>query len=93
MDNGQLNVSATAQALGSGGISGGFRLVALAGNLFSVYIGTSGVTVGTGYELQAGQEFNFDGWGSPPSDLSQIFVICPALGLLTAPKIAWIKQA
>lgn len=94
MDSGQLSVAATSQALGSGGCSGGLRVQALVGNLFSIYIGaSSAVTTATGYELPAGQEMDFLEWASPPTDLSQIFVICPALGLLTAPKVCWIKQA
>ena len=94
MDHGQLAVAATAQALGSGSIQGGIRLVAQVSNLFSIYIGaTSGVTTSSGFELKAGDSMDFSGWMSPPSDLNQIFVICPPLGLLAAPRICWIKQS
>lgn len=94
MDSGQLSVAATAQALGSGGCQGGISLVAQVANVFSIYVGaSSSVTTATGYELAAGQHMDFIGWSSPPTDISQIFVICPALGILTAPKICWIKQA
>lgn len=94
MDTGQLAIAATSQALGSGGCTGGIRICAQASNLFSIYIGaTSGVTTANGYELPAGQEMDFLNWSSPPTDISQIFVICPALGLLAAPRVCWIKQA
>jgi hypothetical protein len=94
MDTGQYTVSATASAMGSGGCTGGLILVAQVSNLFSIYIGAnSSVTINNGFELKAGAAMDFLGWASPPNDLSQIFVICPALGLLTAPKLCWIKQS
>lgn len=93
MDTGQFTVAATASAIGSGGCQGGLLLVAQVSNVLSIYVGaSSSVTVLNGYELKAGQEMDFLGWASPPTDISQVFVICPTIGLLTAPKICWIKQ-
>lgn len=79
---GQLAVTATAQALGSAtAYKNGIAVTNLSSGAVSIFIGPTGVTTSTGFELQVGSSLVL-----PVQDLSKIFVIASTTGST----ISWI---
>lgn len=79
--NNQQTVTGSAVALPSGALTQGVILESLSTNTVSVFVGGTGVTTSTGYELQVGASV-----GIAVSDTSKIFVICAS----TSPVVTWI---
>lgn len=91
MDSGQYSVTTSADAIGSGGCSGGLILCAHSDNQVPVFIGASGVTTSDGFEMKPGQVIDFSTWMSMPYDISQIFAVVSSAA--SNPKVCWLKQA
>ena len=72
---GQTTSTGTAVAIGSGALTQGVIIQALATNAGNVYIGASGVTTSTGFQLQPGQATS-----TAVSNLSGVYVIAATSG-------------
>ncbi len=79
--SGQQTVTGSAAALTSGALSEGVVLEALSSNTVSIFVGKSGVTTSTGYELQPGASI-----GIAVSNMDKIFVVCGS----TSPVVTWV---
>ena len=79
--NGQQTVTTSAVALPSGALTQGVVLEALSTNTVSIFVGATGVTTSTGYELQPGASI-----GIAVDNTNRIFVRCTS----TSPVVSWI---
>lgn len=79
--NGQQTVTTSAVALPSGALTEGVIVEALSTNTLSVFVGGTGVTTSTGYELQPGASV-----GIAVDNASRIYVRCAS----GSPVVTWV---
>ncbi len=79
--NGQQTATTSAVALPSGVLTQGVVLEALSTNTVSIFVGTTGVTTGTGYELQPGAAV-----GIAVGNTNEIYIRCAS----STPVVTWI---
>lgn len=79
--NGQQTVTTSAVALPSGALTQGVVLGSLSTNTASIFVGATGVTTSTGYELQPGASV-----GMAVDNTNKIFVRCAS----TSPVVTWV---
>lgn len=79
--NSQQTVTTSAVALSAGALSEGVVLESLSTNTVSIFVGGTGVTTSTGYELTPGSSI-----GVSISNTNKIFVICAS----SSPVVTWL---